>query len=105
MAYQQKPQTGSLFKSTDKQNEVDRDYQGSILITEPGKYWLSGWKKTTKGGVTFLSLKAKRKGEATERHVGYMEQPGSRHDTRRLPLPSRDDERTLGGWARPRLCR
>jgi len=43
-----------------------------------------------------LSLKAKRKGEATERHVGYMEQPGSRHGTRRLPLPSRDDERTLG---------
>jgi hypothetical protein len=77
--YEAKPQTGSLFKSESKQNEQDRDYQGSILITEPGEYWLSGWKKT-KGGVTFLSLKAKRKGEsanslarATERHVGYLE--------------------------------
>jgi hypothetical protein len=72
--YEAKPQTGSLFKSESKQNEQDRDYQGSILITEPGEYWLSGWKKTTQGGVTFLSLKAKLKGEAAERHVGYMDE-------------------------------
>jgi hypothetical protein len=76
MAYTAKPQTGSLFKSTDKRNDEDRDYQGSILITEPGEYWLSGWRKTTKGGVTFLSLKAKLKGDAApESPAGYLEQP------------------------------
>jgi len=38
VAYIAKPQTGSSFKSESKQNEDDRDYQGSILITEPGEY-------------------------------------------------------------------
>ena len=48
---------GALFKSTNKQSEKHPDYWGDIEI-DGKKYSLAGWKKPTKAGDTYLSLKA-----------------------------------------------
>jgi hypothetical protein len=51
---------GVLFKNDRKEKNEDRDYSGSAVIN--GRpYWLSGWKKTSKGGTPFLSLSFKPK--------------------------------------------
>jgi hypothetical protein len=62
MAFQQKPNRGSLFKNADKSKEEDRDYAGSINI-DGREYWLSGWINTTKDGNKYLSLAIKPKDE------------------------------------------
>ena len=55
MAYTQKDMQGSLFRNVDKQQETDRDYNGSITI-EGNEYWLSAWLKTSKAGKKYLSI-------------------------------------------------
>lgn len=60
MAYEQKDNTGSLFANVEKRSENFPDYSGSVRI-EGADWWISGWKKTSKDGKTFLSLSVKRK--------------------------------------------
>jgi hypothetical protein len=59
MAYEHKPNTGSLFVNDRKQNENQPDYRGTINITKPGIYDLSGWKKTLENGGTRLGIAAR----------------------------------------------
>jgi hypothetical protein len=60
MAFEQNPGRGSLFRNTDKKNDDDRDYSGSINI-DGREYWLSGWIKEAKSGGKYLSLSIKPK--------------------------------------------
>ena len=47
---------GVLFNNRDrKSSERDRDYGGKVNV-EGKEYWLSGWIKTSKKGLKFLSL-------------------------------------------------
>ena len=62
MAFQLKPNRGSLFKNDEKSKEEDRDYAGSINIAGR-EYWLSGWISETKKGNKYLSLSIKPKDE------------------------------------------
>jgi uncharacterized protein (DUF736 family) len=66
MAYEQKDNTGSLFANTEKRSENFPDYSGSVRI-EGADWWISGWRKTSKDGKTFLSLAVKRKDGTTAR--------------------------------------
>jgi hypothetical protein len=59
MAYEHKPNEGSLFVNDRKQLEKQPDYRGSINITKPGIYDLSGWKRTLDSGGVRLSLAAR----------------------------------------------
>src|SRR5262245_31919676 len=59
MAFELKPNRGSLFRNDEKTRDEDRDYSGSINI-EGREYWLSGWVKEGKKGK-FLSLSIKPK--------------------------------------------
>jgi hypothetical protein len=78
MAYEPKPDSGSLFKSDSKQSETDRDYSGSAIIS--GKeYWLSGYVNKTKDGRKYLGLKFKLKGELAKPTTSKM-QPRSMKD-------------------------
>lgn len=52
---------GALFKNDRKQNEKSPDFKGSCEPACPEcgavtKYWLSAWKKKSRGGQGFLSL-------------------------------------------------
>lgn len=62
MAYEQKTNTGSLFKNDRKEQPNHADYRGTINID--GKdYWLNAWVKEAKtSGKKFFSLSVKEKG-------------------------------------------
>ena len=74
--YKQRPNSGSMFINRDKQEDKHPDFTGRLLIgpdllelVQAGEeLQISGWKKQTKGGQTFLSLSVKkvfRKGQGT----------------------------------------
>jgi len=67
MAFELKDGEGSLWRITEKKEGDDRDYNGSIKITKPGEYWLSGHVNTTKAGKKYLKLTAKPKQAQAER--------------------------------------
>lgn len=58
------PNSGSLFQNDRKTKETHPDYTGQAEI-DGVAMWISGWKKQTKAGKTFLSLSFKVKEEAT----------------------------------------
>lgn len=60
MAYEIKPNTGSLFQNKEKRSENFPDYSGSLNI-DGRDWWISGWKRASKDGKTFLSLSIKPK--------------------------------------------
>lgn len=55
MAFQQKPNTGSLFKNHKKSKENQPDYSGSCLI-DGKKMKIGAWLKTSKKGEKFFSM-------------------------------------------------
>jgi uncharacterized protein (DUF736 family) len=61
MAFELKPGQGSLFKNDRKSGDKDPDYKGSAVDTNGNEFWLSGWKKTSSKGTTYLSLSMKPK--------------------------------------------
>jgi hypothetical protein len=61
MAYEQRPNTGSLFKNDRKESDTHPDYKGSGLIDGLGECWLDAWINTTKDGTKYMSLKFKPK--------------------------------------------
>lgn len=61
MAYEQKDNSGALFKNTDKREDTHADYAGSIMV-DGKSYWLNAWLKTSKAGAKYLSLAVKPKG-------------------------------------------
>jgi hypothetical protein len=56
MAYEMKPSSGSLFKNDRKEKETHPDYKGKVMLPDGQVRWLSGWKKQTSAGDTWLSL-------------------------------------------------
>jgi uncharacterized protein (DUF736 family) len=56
MAYEMKPSSGSLFKNDRKEKETHPDYKGKVMMPDGQVRWLSGWKKQTSAGDTWLSL-------------------------------------------------
>lgn len=73
MAYEPKPNTGSLFKNSYKERDTHPDYKGDLFVDQGllellkkehlnssglVRVAVSGWKSQTKDGQTYLSLKA-----------------------------------------------
>jgi len=50
--------SGILGINDRKQKENHPDYNGKLLVTKPGLYYLSGWKRNTRNGQPILSLAA-----------------------------------------------
>lgn len=61
MAFEHKPNRGSLFRNDEKTNDDDRDYAGTLNIEGHGEFWVSGWVSETKKGKKYLSLSVKPK--------------------------------------------
>lgn len=55
MAYQPKPNTGSIFKNDMKTTDNHPNAKGSALIGGV-EYWIASWTKTDKNGQKFQSL-------------------------------------------------
>jgi hypothetical protein len=60
MAYEIKPNTGSLFKAKDRPSESHPEYTGTINV-DGKEYWLAGWVNEAKSGQKYFSLKTKLK--------------------------------------------
>jgi uncharacterized protein (DUF736 family) len=90
MAYEVKPNTGSLFKNERKEAETHADYRGSGLI-DGVEYWFDAWINTSKDGQKYMSLKFKPKN---------ADQSGSyaRQEPARSPRPASafDDDTDTG---------
>lgn len=70
MAYEQKPNTGSLFKNENKKTDKHPEYTGTWK-DENGKVWqLAAWVKEGKKGK-FFSLSASEKREVTSTDLPF----------------------------------
>jgi uncharacterized protein (DUF736 family) len=54
--FEHKENFGSLFINDNKENENQPDYTGKVNV-EGTEHRIAGWKKTSKAGNTYLSLK------------------------------------------------
>jgi hypothetical protein len=60
MSYEQKAESGSLFRNDRKEKPTQPDYKGDALIG--GKlYWLSAWLNESPKGTKYMSLKFNEK--------------------------------------------
>jgi len=60
MAFEQKDNSGAVFKNTRKQNENSPPLTGNAMIGGI-EYWINAWTKTDKNGEKWVSLAFKQK--------------------------------------------
>jgi hypothetical protein len=59
MAFEQKPNTGALFKNDDRTEENQQPhYRGSFNV-DGREFWLSAWLQTSQGGKRYMALALK----------------------------------------------
>ena len=80
MAYEQKDNSGTLFKNDRKEKDTHADYKGSVLI-EGTEYWISGWLKGGQNGkAKFMSLAFNAKdGQAKKPTPAPSQERGNPH--------------------------
>lgn len=78
MAYEMKPNKGSLFKNDRKEKETHPDLKGKVMLPNGEVRWVSAWKKKTAAGDTWLSFEI---GDMVQQAGGsnYGSQPVSAH--------------------------
>ncbi len=62
MAYEQRDNSGSIFKNQKKEKDSHPDYTGNGMI-DGREYWFSAWIKTDRNGNKFMSMGFKPKEE------------------------------------------
>jgi uncharacterized protein (DUF736 family) len=78
MAYETKPNTGSLFKNDRKESDTHPDYKGQALINGV-ECWLDAWINESNSGTKYMALKFKPKDAAAspptrvQTHMGTVE--------------------------------
>jgi len=60
MAFEQRDNSGSLFKNEKKEKDTHPDYTGNGMI-DGREYWFSAWIKRDRNGKAFMSLAFKPK--------------------------------------------
>lgn len=63
MAFETKPNSGSMFKNDQKEQDTHADYRGSALI-DGVDYWMDAWIKTAESGRKWMSFSFKPKQRA-----------------------------------------
>ena len=92
MAYEQRELSGSIFVNDRKEKDSHPDFKGQCLI-DGKSYWVSGWKKKTGEGKTWLSLAFKEKDAAPKAQEpdGFDDTPQSGGSAPRKAAPLDDD--------------
>jgi hypothetical protein len=89
MAYEQKPNSGAIFRVEDKKSDTHADYNGSAVI-DGVEYFVDGWineiKSGARAGKKFLSIKFKPKEHRPQQSGG-----SSRQQTQQ-PSPAESDD-------------
>ena len=90
MAYEMKPNKGSLFKNDRKEKETHPDLKGKVMLPNGEVRWVSAWKKKTAAGDTWLSLAL---GDLVQQAGGsnYGSQPVSDHSQAKASAFVSDD--------------
>jgi len=70
VAFEVKPNTGSLFRNENKESEQHPDAKGSALI-DGVEYWVSSWNKTSKNGKPWRALSFTPKQQAKQPERPY----------------------------------
>ena len=83
MAYEIRPNSGSLFKN-EKQKENHPDYKGSAMINGV-EMWMSAWLKTGGNGTKFMSFSFQPKEQ-------QQAQPAARAKPAPAAAPEFDDD-------------
>lgn len=65
MAFEHKPNRGSLFRNEKKEKDTHPDSQGSALI-DGKEYWISAWRNAEPGKKVYWSLAFQPKDEQKE---------------------------------------
>lgn len=60
MAYEQKDNSGSLFKNDRKEADTHADYRGTIKVAGVD-YWIDAWINESSNGTKYMGLKVKPK--------------------------------------------
>ena len=68
MAYEQRDNSGSLFKNDKKESENHPDYNGSAMVNGT-EMWMSAWLKTSSNGKKFMSFSFKPKDQQAAKPV------------------------------------
>lgn len=90
MAYDHKPNSGSLFKNDRKQKETHPDYKGDALINGRA-VWIAAWiKKGKKGTFMSLSFEEKEQQPACEE-----DRPQQKTPQKRDPLAGPEEEQEV----------
>jgi hypothetical protein len=74
MAYEQKDNTGSLFKNDRREKDTHANARGSALI-DGVEYWVDAWTNEAKDGSKYQSLKFKRKEQRSGYSGSYNDDP------------------------------
>ena len=80
MAYEQKNNSGSLFKNDKKQTEKQPDYNGTIKV-DGKEYKLAAWIKESKSGMKYFSISAQEVNLVPSDNTSSPNQFGAKVDT------------------------
>ena len=71
--YQQKDDSGVLFKNDKKETDQHPDYKGNAMI-DGTEYWFSAWINTSKTGTKYMKLSFNKKEVAHNNGVFEVQQ-------------------------------
>lgn len=84
MAFEQRDNSGSIFRNEKKEKENHPDYKGSCMVGGV-EMWMSSWLKVGANGTKFMSFSFQPKEQQAQ-------QPAARQAAKQAPAPAFDDD-------------
>ena len=85
MAFEQKDNSGVLFKNDKRENDSQPHAKGNALI-DGEEYWVSAWTKTDKNGNKYQSLAFQRKAPIPAPNPAPKQTGGTFDDLQEIPF-------------------